>query len=214
MNNDHMNNESNIFSQNSSAEIEKIRAAIDALKEEKVLLLESGNQLEVSKLHPIDRDQLKYNLTSFLKETKLRKRELEVLIYAKWLQEKREEAIQGIINSNQNSPAHLLYEFVLPVLREELDDIERGTKEADKESLKPNVMKLVMDGKLDIALELLFTYSSQNAPDHQNEIIHLTSGYRHYESQERKGLLTHDVVSSARAKILDKIIQLTDAIIS
>lgn len=213
MTNDPMMN-GQLFSQDSEVEIQKIHLAISILKENGALVMEDGEKISADKLHPIDRDQLAYNLKSFLKETGLRKRELEAITYAKWLRDKREEAIQGIVSSNEHSPAHLLYEFVLPVLRVELLDVEKEDDQPKKESLKKDVMDLVIDGKMNAALQLLLNFANQHAKDFQHDAIHLVSEFRHYETHERKGSLDHNTISTARAQIRDKALQLADAIIS
>lgn len=197
-----------MFSNPAQTEIDKLRASIDALENDTSLVMEDGREVATPKLHPIDKDSLRHSLNSFLKEIALRKREIEHLEYDKWLREKREEAIRGIIDSGKNSPAQLYHELVLPVIREEIKDAEN--QKPKTENFKKDITKLVLNGQLDTALEMCMEHASEHFPDHVKETIHLISEFRHYESQERKKLLDQEAVSRARAHIRDSVLSLAD----
>lgn len=200
--------ENNMFANPTQAEIEKLQTSIDALENDNPLIMEDGREVATPKLHPIDKDGLRRNLNSFIKEIGLRKREIEPLAYAEWLRKKREEAIRGIIDSGKNSPAQLLYELVLPVIREEIKDADNQKPQTD--NFKKDITKLVLNGQLDTALEMCMEHASEHSPDHVKETIHLISEFRHYESQERKKLLDQEAVSRARAHIRDAVLDLAD----
>jgi hypothetical protein len=53
---------------------------------------------------------------------------------------------------------------------------------------------------------------TKQAPRHLNDAIHLISELRHYESQERKGLLDQSAVSRARAQIRQSLLELIEII--
>ncbi|MEZ4686342.1 MAG: hypothetical protein R3B47_09820 [Bacteroidia bacterium] len=197
-----------MFSKATHSEIERLKASIEALDNDIPLKMEDGREVNTPKLHPIDKDGLRYSLQKFLKEINLRKKEIEPLIYAKWLMEKREEAIVGIVESNSNIPSQLFHELILPVLREEIREAEFHKPQS--ENLKKDITKLILNGQLDAALEMCMEYVSEHAPDHSNEVIHLMSELRHYESQERKKLLDQETVSRARAQIRDAVLDLAD----
>ena len=197
-----------MFSKATHSEIEKLKTSIEALKNDIPLNMEDGREVNTPKLHPIDKDGLRNSLGKFLKEINLRKKEIEPLIYAKWLMEKREEAIVGIVESHTNSPAQLYHEMVLPVLREEIREAEFQKPQSD--NLKKEITKLILNGQLDASLEMCMKYVTEHAPDHVNEVIHMMSELRHYESQERKKLLDQETVSRARAQIRDAVLDLAD----
>jgi hypothetical protein len=192
-----------MFSSSTQAEIEKLHASIDALENHIALVMEDGREVMTPKLHPIDKDGLRHNLKSFLKE-------IEALVHEKWLMDKREEAIRGIIDSGKNSPAQLLYELVLPVIREEIKAATHHKQQSD--DFKADITKLIINGQLETAAEVCMEHVTKQAPRHLNDAIHLISELRHYESQERKGLLDQSAVSRARAQIRQSLLELIEII--
>ncbi len=150
------------------------------------------------------------------KELKLRKTELERLEYLVWLRAEREKAIQGMVQSGDQAPAHLLYESILPLIREEIRQAEgaNAAEQPGKTQLRPEAMSLIRRGHLPEALALVeqFVLANAELAQWQDELIHLQSELAHLNESERKGLLPFDTIRTGRNQLLHALMGILDDI--
>lgn len=164
-------------------------------------------------IHPMDKDILLTQWKSWLKECGLRKQELEDLEYGQWLREEREKTIEGLVNSNESSPAHLFQELLLPLIRSEINELEHSIPDAkDVRNIRSQVLELVKKGRIGDALEMVtvFIESDKTLGHRLHDIIHLQSELSHLNNSERKGLLSLESSRTARNQVLNALLAILD----
>lgn len=164
-------------------------------------------------IHPIEKDSLLIRWKNWLKECGLRKQELEDLEYGQWLREERENTIEGLVNTIESAPAHLYHEFLLPIIRAEIKDLEHGMPDPDDvRNIRSQVLDLVRKGRIGDGLELVtsFIESEQTLGHRLHDVIHLQSELSHLNNSERKGLLSLESSRTARNQVLNALLAILD----
>ncbi|MEM6264389.1 MAG: hypothetical protein AAGI38_17880 [Bacteroidota bacterium] len=200
------------YFEGSSNELAKqLYEAAKYIQEGHRLSLSDGLDIDSEKFHPVDRGIMANNWVKWLKAAGLRRRELEPLAYLKWLRSEQEKSIQGMVDSADNSPAFLGYAALLPLIREEIVQLQSGKYEQpDRTKLKQEVNRMILDGKLESALETTFevVQSDSGLSHYETDLIHLISEFRYYEEKERRGVLDQENIRIARNKTRDTLLAL------
>lgn len=170
------------------------------------ITLFSKNVQAIFEKHP------EYKKMDWVKELVLRKRETERLEYINWLKRNREESITSMAyKMTEDSPAYAFHDFRLKVIRHEVHEAETEVREEpNQEKLKEEVMRLVIAGKLESALQYTYEFlsKSEEYEDFEFELIHHLSEFNQYEEKERKGVLDQAQISLARNNILNSLLSI------
>ncbi|MDP5171729.1 MAG: hypothetical protein NWR72_15890 [Bacteroidia bacterium] len=203
------------FQGTSAAFVLSLEEGIVQLRSDGECVLPSGAMLRAADLHPADVDAICNRWKRWLKACFLRKQELAKLEYEQWLRMERETAINGMVESLEGSAAHLYYEALLPIIREEINQSDNlKPEETTLGKVRVQAIDLVKLGRLGDAIELV-SECVVSDPDQRyriNDLIHLQSELAHLNDGERKGVLPIETIKTGRNQLLNALLGILDEI--